>query len=747
MIACQLKNSGSKGLRIHEKTHKKMRRLYNYLRAHLGVVMQARPFSQALLLVCWLIFSVAAVANDDTVAASGVQRTDRLLVANEKTPTSQANEAAEAKTISHVRSRMIANTKAIASGKPFKIGVEFETDPHWHIYYKESGDAGMPTGIEWKLPPGFKASELEWEKPKRFSDAGIVTYGYDGKTLIGATITPPDKLAANTPFTFLADVKYLACKDLCLPGKTQLSLSLSAAVPGAAAEPVNSAAFGKLGFKGPVSTLKSSATPDSAVMPVSNVSTADLPDSPAIDVPVESVKPVSDIVPKSILDKDLEIQGAGTESTSLLTVLFLAFIGGFILNFMPCVLPVISIKVLSFMQQAGEDPKRVFQLGLTFTAGIVSSFMALAAVIILFQQAGQRVGWGFQFQYPIFLVLMSCVILFFALSMFGLFYIQVTAGQSQVDKLASKEGLAGTFFKGVLATILSTPCTAPALGTALGFAFTQPWWVICLVFFTISIGMSFPYVILTANPGWMKYIPKPGVWMEKFKEGMGFLMLATVIWLLYVLAQQVGINAALATAGFLVVLSFAVWVVGRFTDLTTARNRKMVVYAIACGIITVGVKFLLMPYPQLLSTTAAVATPENAGSVGSATSIPVQESKDGLNWEPFTIAALDRNIAAGKTVFLDFTADWCLTCKVNESQVINTPPVIEKLKSLKVVTMKADWTRQDSQITALLNKFGRSGVPLYVVFPAGKSTQPIVLPEVITQQIVLENLDKADASH
>jgi thiol:disulfide interchange protein DsbD len=728
--------------------------------------MQTRLFPQALLLVIAFVVSLSVSASDDVLAPSEMPADVQKGVVT-KTPAKQP----QAEKISHVTTRLLADTKAIAPGVPFKLGVEFITDPHWHIYYKESGDAGMPTQIAWMLPPGFQASELEWEKPTKFSDSGIVTYGYEGTTVIAATITPPAQLPANTPVTFSANVKWLACKDLCLPGKTQLSSTLPAVQPGAFPEADNVAAFSKLGFKGPVGLIKSDA--NLVIQPVSRVEVADTDASKkdraskvdtaqmAIDDPPPVVIPVSQADSaqaatagtaadatsggKSILDENLAIEG-NSDSNNLAYILLLAFVGGFILNFMPCVLPVISIKVLSFMQQAGEDPERVFQLGLTFTAGIVSSFMVLALIIVALQQAGQSVGWGFQFQYPIFVLSMACIILFFALSMFGIFYIQVTAGQAQVDKLASKEGLAGTFFKGVLATILSTPCTAPALGTALGFAFTQPWWLICLVFFTIAVGMSFPYIVLTANPGWMKFIPKPGVWMEKFKEGMGFLMLATAVWLLYVLTRSVGVAAGLSAAGFLVVLSFAVWVVGKFTDLTSTGKRKAIVYAIAIGIIGLGARFLLMPYPQLLATNFSSAGQKGRpkGPVPYAVTVP--EPGDGITWEPFTIDTLDKYLAEGKTVFLDFTADWCLTCKVNELQVISTPPVIDKFKSLNVVTMKADWTREDDQIAALLKKFGRSGVPLYVIFPAGRPTQPIVLPEVITQQIVLDNLDKAGAS-
>jgi thiol:disulfide interchange protein len=614
----------------------------------------------------------------------------------------------------YVFPRLLADTTAIVPGKPFRVGAELVMKKHWHTYYKESGEAGMPTKIKWKLPTGFTASDLLWEKPFKFNDSGIVTYGYSDKTIVAATITPPATLKAGEKIEIGATVKWLSCKDMCVPGSAQLSVFLPVADKADAANVEN---FKGLGFDGPVESL-----PEAGHDAASGGTDRD-----------NSQK-------KSILDQKLTVAGTKDEEQSLIAYLGLAFVGGFILNFMPCVLPVISIKVLSFMQQAGEDPKRVFQLGMTFTAGIVVSFMTLAALVIGIQTAGQKIGWGFQFQFPVFLLGMSVVVLLFALSLFGIFYIQVSAGQNQIDQLANKEGFVGTFFKGVLATILSTPCTAPFLGTALGFAFSQPAWVIGLIFFTIAIGMSFPYIVLTAKPDWMKFLPKPGVWMEKFKEGMGFLLLATVVWLVWVLGVQVGLNAAMATVAFLVALSFVTWMVGRFTDLTSTSTRKALVYAIAAVVMIASYIVLLAPFPQLLSTKPAVAT-ESAAQVPATTN-----SGDGINWQPFSIESLDQNLNAKKTVLVDFTADWCLTCKVNENTVLNTQPVVNKIKELNVVALRADWTKNDPVITKLLGQFGRSGVPLYVVFPAGKPTEPIVMPEVITTQIVLDALDKGGPS-
>lgn len=609
---------------------------------------------------------------------------------------------------------IIADSSNVVAGKPFRLGIELAMDPGWHTYYKESGEAGMPTRIQWTLPSGFTASDLMWQRPHKFSDSGITTYGYSDKTVIAATITPPATLKAGDTLKFKAKVKWLTCQDVCIPGDKEVEMTMTVA-PDATA--INADKFAEVNFNG---------------------SASEITDEGPTTHPGAQRSPTG----KSVLDQDFKSSSTGSEvevQGGMLGVFLFAFIGGMILNLMPCVLPVISIKIFGLMQQAGDDPKKVFQHGMVFTAGVLASFLTLGGIVVAIQGAGQKVGWGFQFQYPVFVFAMACIVTVFSLAMFGLFYFSLSAGQSEIDKLASGEGLGGTFFKGVLATTLSTPCSAPFLGTALGFAFTQPWWVILSVFLTIGLGMSSPYILLTAQPQWMKYLPKPGTWMETFKESMGFLLLATVVWLVWVLGKQVGIDAAMAVVAFLVVLSFAAWLIGRYVDLTASDTRKITVWSIAAAIVAAGWFALLKPFPAILSTNPAIAKHASSGG---------QNAEDGIQWQPFSVVELDKQIAQNKTVFVDFTADWCLTCKANEATVINTPPVIEKFKALNVVPLKADWTGQDPEITKLLQKFGRSGVPLYVIFPAGKPnlSDALVLPEVINRELVLKKLDEAGPS-
>lgn len=628
--------------------------------------------------------------------------------------------AAQAESDKHTSLRMLADVKEVVPGSTFMLGVELTMQPGWHTYYKESGDAGMPTSIEWVLPAGYKHGELLWQKPHKFDDAGIVTYGYSEKTVIAVKVTAPETIPDGEQ-KLVAKVKWLECKETCIPGSGETSLVLPAGKKGSIPAPGDTDSFKDSGFTGNVSDLKTeghgTASGDNSPATVSGAGTA-----------------VPNSATGSILDQNLKV--ADSEGTMPFYMYFLlAIVGGFILNFMPCVLPVIAIKIISLMEQVNDDPGRVRLQGLAFSAGILTSFLVLGCIVLAARSAGQTVGWGFQMQYPPFVIAMATIIMVFSLSLFGLFYVTVAPGQDQIDKLASKEGYTGTFFKGVLATVLSTPCTAPALGPAVGFAFSQPAITILAIFEAVGFGMSLPYLLLTINPKWLKFIPKPGVWMEKFKESMGFVLLATVVWLLGVVGAQVGASGVMSVGFFLTGVAFAVWVTARFTDLTSSSSRKAVVWSISGLIAATCLYFFVLSRPDLMGTQAAEASsPKTA----------VTEA--GITWLPFSIEDLDKNIAANKTILLDFTADWCLTCKVNERTVLDSAPVVEQLKALNVVTMKADWTRRDATISKLLAKFQRSGVPLYVVFPAGKGSSPIVLPEVITPSLVVDKLKEAGPS-
>ena len=293
-------------------------------------------------------------------------------------------------------------------------------------------------------------------------------------------------------------------------------------------------------------------------------------------------------------------------------------------------------------------------------------------------------------------------------------------------------GYGASFGEGVLATVLATPCTAPFLGSALGFAFTRPWWVILLIFTCVATGMAIPYVVLTSRPAWIRFLPKPGAWMVSAQQFMGFLMMATLLWLLYVLGKQIGMEAVIWTGAFLLSVGIACWLIGRFATLTASPRARRLTW-IAAVLVVIGGYLLFLVSALDINTAIAV---QSSGA-------PAAAAREGIEWKQFSLAGLEEDLRGNRPVFLDFTAEWCLTCKVNEKTVLDTKEVIGRFHALNVLAVRADWTNRNPDITRLLSKFGRSGVPLYVIFPPGRSGTPIVLPEVITSGIVLTALDSA----
>jgi thiol:disulfide interchange protein DsbD len=463
-------------------------------------------------------------------------------------------------------------------------------------------------------------------------------------------------------------------------------------------------------------------------LPVRIAAEGDLPAATAPEVFATLLGASGD---SGLFDQDFaDVEGAAAKG-GLLYYLLLALVGGVILNVMPCVLPVLSLKVMSFVSHAGEDRGVQVRLGLTFAAGVLASFLALALVVIALQAAGDQLGWGFQFQNPAFVVVMAAIVFAFGLSLFGVFEILLPV---QMGGGGKGGAYAESFLNGILATALATPCTAPFLGTALGFAFTQPAWAILAIFVMIAVGLSLPYVLLSLNPAWLRFVPKPGAWMDRFKQGMGFLLMATLVWLLWVLGQQIGLDGLVQVMAFLLVLGFALWLYGSMLNLSSSSTRRSVVWGLVLVLVVGGWwQFLRTPLSSeaIAANTAGATTGHSDGDIV---------------WQPFTVETLEAEVAAGNTVFIDFTAAWCTTCKVNEKTVLSTDAVHEKLRELGVVTLLGDWTNRDPVITRVLRQFGRSGVPFYAVFPAGRLDAPIVLPEIITQGLVLEALEEAGPS-
>ena len=443
--------------------------------------------------------------------------------------------------------------------------------------------------------------------------------------------------------------------------------------------------------------------------------------------------PVSESIPADVASMDktaMPLPPAPAPPSPIWHMLLYAFIGGLILNIMPCVLPVIALKILGFVGEARSNPDRVRQLGIVYALGVLASFLALAEIVVAVKSAGHHAGWGMQFGNPMFIVCLTTLVMLVALNLFGVF--EVTLGgrtMNAAGELASRPGAAGAFFNGVLATALATPCTAPFLSVALGFAFAQDTATIVEVFLAVGAGLSAPYVLLSWNPGWLQFVPKPGAWMEKFKIGMGFPMLATVMWLFNIAADSYGKNV-LWLGLFLVIVALAAWVFGEFVQ--RGRKLKPLALLIVLGLLAGGYVFAL---EKELDWREALPATGTSGSM--------KESPNGIEWQPWSAEAVAQARAAGRPVLVDFTADWCLTCQVNKKTSIEIPSVRAKLKELNAVALVGDYTRFPDAITAELGRFSRAGVPLVLVYPANAADAPLVLPEVLTPGIVLNALNAA----
>jgi len=666
-----------------------------------------------------------------------------------------------------VRAELSADTSAVVAGKPFTVGLLLRMAPGWHTYWRFSGDAGLPTELKWNLPPGWKIGEIQWPIPLKTIDPGdIQTYGYQDEVLLMQEITPPQKID-GTSVKLVADASWLVCEKICIPGNATLRLELPVS---AASRPANTELFahyrGLLPQQWPaknVATASWSRSGTDLRLTITSPSLAGysvvdfypLPgegvvtghptieqrnkDTVVFRIPIESAgKNLSSIDGLVVFSQtpNGEDRGAWQLSSTpavstiaappargLATFLLLGFIGGIILNLMPCVLPVISLKIFGFIQQAGQSREKIFRSGVAFTAGIFAWFIALAVLLIALKSVGGDVTWGgFQFTNPYFVLALSAIVLVFALNLFGVFEISLPQSVTRGALLSTdRRDLLGSFFQGVFATVLATPCTAPFLGTALGFAFSQTPAVILVMFLAIAAGMSAPYLLLSAQPAWMRFLPRPGPWMLRVKQFMGFLLLATLLFLLYVLGAQRGVEGVIWASCFLLVVSVACWMKGVFLVPNASPARRNLALALMVSLL-LGSGFYFI-----------------GGKFAHATSADAQVRGD---WQAFSPQRLQAELQQGHAVFVDFTAAWCLTCKFNEANVLENAEVREAFRRYGVVKLKADWTNGDPTITKLLQQFGRPGVPLYVLYP-GKSEQPIVFPEVLTKNMVLEKLEAA----
>ena len=654
----------------------------------------------------------------------------------------------------------------LVEDKPFTVTLVLDLQPGWHTYWQYPGDSGLPAKVTWQLPEGWSAGQLEFSVPHQFSEPGdMIIYGYEKKQLLRATITPPKNLPKNQVYDLKASVTWLACKELCVPGSADVRLRVLGPTEGPTSISWQTANVPKgdwplsgtppfafsvsgengtrlLSFTG-VNGAAYEFYPDPAegtmAGHVTRISSQGAK-GPAVvfSIPWDGPATFRGLLVEQnggqrrawwILNNDSQaIDGKVVKGSIfvLLVALFSGFMGGLILNLMPCVLPVISLKIFSFIAQAGESPKRIFRHGLAFAAGVFTWFLGLGLLVIALKAGGSQVTWGaFQFQNPYFVVGVSVLVFLFALNLFGVFEITLPgSAATSLDHASSRGGYGGSFFQGLFATLLATPCTAPFLGSALGFAFGQSGVVILGMFASVAFGMSLPYLLLSARPGWRRWIPKPGTWMERFKQFMGFPLLATNLWLLWVIQTQRGSDAALLLLALFLLLGFCAWIYGSL--LASATRSRLSLWVLLLLVLAGGSTVLV----KRIGNAAPLSESSPSGS------------GEGIAWVGYSPEALEALRSQGMPVFLDFTASWCLTCQFNERTAINVPAVRALMKERGITAMKGDWTNADPSITVALKSFGRVGVPLAVYYPVGKGSAPVVLPELLTEKIVLEALGK-----
>jgi thiol:disulfide interchange protein DsbD len=659
-----------------------------------------------------------------------------------------------------VQASLIHEVESIQPGHSFFVITKLKLDDGWHAYWKNPGDAGMAPSIEWKLPEGFEAKETKWPTPKRFTVDESVGYGYEGEVLLLTEIVAPKTIKEGQNPLIEADLSWVVCSDTtCLPGGAEISLSLPVSAEAPKESVSNGSHFATVRKQIPSKNgaIKASQTGDviqieiphkdkkiqgqffpeeaNAVKDHAMVAmTKNGNDQHALELAAEGQKENLKGVLVLNTDQGEEAYEVDMPLMSATPVEFeggiglaiiLAFVGGIILNMMPCVLPVLSFKVLSFVKMAGESRSKTLLHGIMFTLGVLVSFWAIAGTLLALQAYGSAVGWGFQLQEPIFVAILAAVLLIFSINLFGVFEMGTSIASKAGQASTGNEGMMGSFFSGILATAVATPCTGPFLGSAIGFAVTQPAILSMLIFTSLALGMASPYLILAAFPRLLKFMPKPGAWMETFKQMMGFLMLASVIWLVWVFGAQVGsLGMSILLISFFL-MSIACWVYGSFGTPIKSRTTRMVSYAVASIFFSLG--------GFALYTSAAPWVEETQGTA--------QSTGDWEKFDPMRIAELQRQ---GIPVFVDFTAKWCLICQTNHV-ALSTKGMTEEFNKRGVVKMKADWTKRDPVITAELKKFGRSGVPLYVLYSPDPKKAPEVLPQVLTPDVVMDYLEKENA--
>ena len=656
-----------------------------------------------------------------------------------------------------VRAELMAHAPDGAdAGKTVWLGLQLTHKPQWHTYWKNSGDSGLPTTLQWTLPPGVTAGEIDWPVPKKIPIGNLANYGFADTVLLPVplTITPDFKpTAPGNAIEVKLKANWLVCRQECIPEEGEFALTIP--VKGSTA--INSAAFTAALAARPLA-LASAALADSSVqidgskikLTVRGLPAAlrgktleFFPETPEVietaatwtqdwngevwsaQVPLSpqrsstpSVMPVVLAADGQSYRAELKVLGnwpaAGATAPTvtaapapaqapitLLAALIGALLGGMLLNLMPCVFPVLAIKVMSFTRHA-NDQRGHRVSGLAYSAGVVLSFLALGALMLALRSAGEQLGWGFQLQSPGTVAALAVLFTVMGLNLAGLFEF----GQflpSRVLLVEAKNPSLNAFLSGVLAVAIASPCTAPFMGASLGLALALPALQALLIFTMIGVGMALPYLAASLIPAVARLLPRPGAWMDTFRRAMAFPMFATVVWLVWVLGQQSGIDGAGALLALLLALSSVLW------SLTLGGRSRLLVASIT---LVISALLLFGIGQNVLKPVASISTTSSE------------------RWQPWAPGRVEQALAAGTPVLVDFTAAWCVTCQYNEKTTLANAEVLADLESKKVTLLRADWTRRDPVISAALAQLGRNGVPVYVIYQSGKA--PVVMSEILS---------------
>lgn len=690
----------------------------------------------------------------------------------------------------YVETRLVPEFSAIKPGQTMTFAIVQTIVDSWHTYWKNPGDSGEALRAEWDLPDGFTAGDLQWPIPHRIPVGPLLNFGYSNQTITLADITAPATLSGSE-VTLKVALEWLVCQEICVPETTTISLSLPVASENQDVTPMDADLFNAARANIPARAdwpgmleeqsgkLVLTFTPDSEDLtpwqnassieffpdewgvilnaePQSNMvvdnqiklslarDTRDLhklgeiqgvlayesADGSRFGKVVQVAVPAAPAVVEEMAKEELQDNSTHTDavvSLSLWQALGLAVLGGLILNLMPCVFPVLSMKALSLVKMSAREQSHAVTHGLLYTLGVLVCFVLIAAALIALQQAGSQIGWGFQLQNPVVVLLLAYLLFLIGLNLSGVFEIGSAKLTSLGSGLAQKQGYAGSFFTGMLATIVATPCTAPFMGAAMGYALTQSPVIAILIFATLGIGLALPYLLLTAIPPLRRALPRPGAWMETFRQFLAFPMYASVAWLVWVYGQQIDGAYGVLLAGFgIVFIAMGVWMWKNAPQKHPA-NAVVKLGAIMCYGVALAIAAVSMVRTPSASTTGSTA--------------PVIQHAG--NWQPFTQVALDDALKGNDPVFVNMTASWCITCKVNERVALATDDTQKLFADQKVLYLIGDWTNQNPEITAYLNQHGRSGVPIYVYYGSRDLTtsqrpDPVVLPQLLTPGLIAD---------